>query len=122
MHVRCFFERVLACLEFLFLSFFFFLSFSVSLKETCVYVYINICVVRLGSGPILPPLKVRFWTNLKVRFWTKMIFAKFYTGFRPFVVQKFVFCVLGFATCCLPFLLKWPFLSNGEKCVRKNLF
>ena len=57
--------------------------------------------VKLGSGPSLPLLKVRFWTDLKVRFWIKIILAYFYIVSSVFV-QKLVLCVFGFADCYQP--------------------
>ena len=43
--------------------------------SVCMYVCMYVWAAKFGSGPSLPFLKVRFWTNLKVRVWTKMILA-----------------------------------------------
>ena len=71
------------------LSLYLFISISLSLYISLyiyiyIYIYIYMRAVKLGSGPILSLLKVRFWTKLKVRFWTKIILAYIKSGFRPF--------------------------------------
>ena len=33
-----------------------------------IYIYIYTRAMKLGSGPIVGVLKIRFWVNLKVRF------------------------------------------------------
>ena len=51
------------------------ISVPVVVKLVLIYVYVP---VRLGSGPILAILKVRFWTKLSDRFWTKVSLASFW--------------------------------------------
>ena len=58
-------------------------------SPACIYIYTYIYIymhaVKLGSGPILgilmvrfwPKLMVRFWPKLMIRFWPKMILAFF---------------------------------------------
>ena len=68
---------------------------------TYVHIYIYMRVVKLGSGPIVVIVKVKFWSNLKVRFWSKIIlacFSCFCSGFRRSFEETFVSCVF----CVIP--------------------
>ena len=65
------------------------------------------CAVKLGSGPILPLFKVRIWT--------KMIFAYFYSGFRPFLFRNYCFVNLGVCNLLLTTFQKITFFEYFEK-------
>ena len=61
--------------------------------------------------------------NAQVLFCTRFRNDNFGHTFRRSFVQKFVFCVLGLATCYHALFQKWPFESNGEKVLlSKNMF
>ena len=53
--------------------------------------------MRLGSGPILAILKVKFWTKLSDKFWTKVNLADFYSGSRQILALALVLCVFVLA-------------------------
>ena len=61
----------------------------------CMHIYIYIGAVKLGSGPMLPLLKVRLWTNSKLRFSTKIILSYFYCGFKLLSLRASLVCFWG---------------------------